>query len=56
MSGVGGVVFAEDLSVTPQSATYATNDVAGNVEYVFKGSLPSISFDDVTLTLNSIIV
>jgi uncharacterized phage protein gp47/JayE len=56
MSGVAGVVFIEDLSVTPQSATYATNDVAGNVEYVFKGSVPSISSDDIVLTLNSVTI
>jgi uncharacterized phage protein gp47/JayE len=54
ISSVVGVVYLEDLSVTPKSATYATNDVAGNIEYVFKGSLPSLAFDDIVLTLNSV--
>jgi len=54
ISSVAGVVFLEDLTVTPQSATYATNDAAGNIEYVYKGSLPAIAFDDIVLTLNSI--
>jgi len=54
MSGVAGIVYIDELSVIPQSATYADNDVAGNIEYVFKGSLPSIAFDDIVLTLNSV--
>jgi hypothetical protein len=54
ISSVPGVIYLEDLTVTPQSATYATNDGSGNVDYVYKGSLPAIAFDDIVLTLNSI--
>ena len=54
ISGVRGVIYMDDLTVTPQSATYATNDAAGNIEYVYKGSLPSVSIDDIVLTLNSV--
>jgi len=54
ISGVRGVVYMTELSVEPKSATYGSNDVAGNIDYVFKGSLPSISFDDIVLTLNSV--
>ena len=54
ISNVRGVVYLTGLTATPQSATYGINDVDGNVEYIYKGSLPSIAFDDIVLTLNSV--
>lgn len=54
ISGVRGVVYVTDLTISPQSLTYGSNDVAGNIDYVFKGSLPAIAFDDIVLTLNSV--
>jgi hypothetical protein len=54
ISNVRGVVYLTGLTATPQSATYGINDVDGNVEYIYKGSLPSIVFDDIVLTLNSV--
>jgi uncharacterized phage protein gp47/JayE len=54
ISNVRGVVYLTGLTATPQSATYGINDVDGNIEYIYKGSLPSIAFDDIVLTLNSV--
>jgi hypothetical protein len=54
ISNVRGVVYLTGLTATPQSVTYGINDVDGNIEYIYKGSLPSIAFDDIVLTLNSV--
>lgn len=54
ISNVRGVVYLTGLTVGALSATYGVNDVDGNIEYIYKGSLPSIAFDDIVLTLDSV--
>jgi len=54
MSSVAGVVYITDVTVTVTSGTEGTVDGDGNIDYVYKGSLPSISINDITLTTESI--
>jgi uncharacterized phage protein gp47/JayE len=54
MSSVAGVIYTTDVTVAVTSGAEGTVDVDGNIDYVYKGSLPSISINDITLTTESI--
>lgn len=54
MSSVAGVIYITNLSVDVTTPAEATIDGDGNVDYVFKGSLPSIATNDITLTTESL--
>ena len=54
MSSVPGVVYITNIDVAVTTAGEGTVDVDGNIDYVYKGSLPSISTNDITLTTESI--
>lgn len=54
MSSVAGVIYVTNLSLDVTTPAEATIDGDGNVDYVFKGSLPSISTNDITLTTESL--
>lgn len=54
MSSVAGVLYVTNLSVDVITGAEASVDVDGNIDYVFKGSLPSIATNDITLTTESL--
>ena len=51
-SSVPGVLYVQSLTVTPGAG--GTSDVDGNVLFSFKGSLPSLTIADTTVTLVSV--
>lgn len=54
MSSVAGVLYITDLVVDEKSGgVEATIDADGNVNYIFKGSLPSLAASDITITTES---
>jgi len=54
MSSVAGVLYITDLVVDVVSGVEATIDGDGNIDYIFKGSLPSIATGDITITTESV--
>ena len=52
ISSVPGVLYVSSLSVTPGDG--GTNDVDGNINFLKKGSLPSIVVEDITISLTSL--
>lgn len=54
VSSVAGVVYVTDISITVINALEAEINVDGNIDYFYKGSLPLLSIDNITLTTESI--
>lgn len=54
ISRVSGILYLTGLSVSVKNPTLASIDVDGNVEYIYKGSLPYIALSDITVTTQSV--